>query len=297
MLAVLLACAFVSRQFWGVVADWLGCLSALVLGSASQAIGLLLFPLSIAWVGCSLSLRHSGAGSADLFQTTRPRFVSWSLRARQAGARRVCNSLLRGGMAAGTWLAGWMFDISPDYRYAFAIGVAFNLANLAILGALTLRLFWFRQSGFNPHWRADSPRFGGYGERTPLATAPPCKEPRLCVGERMDPCQIKCPRTETGIDQDSRSSFPVKPFCHWFGASVRISQRGRGEVAANIGTRWTEVPPKNPSYQEAWLNSQTRHCRNSIARHHARLSTRQEDGRRLDQKPPPTRLSGLPTPS
>jgi hypothetical protein len=46
-------------------------------------------------------------------------------------------------------LAGWIFDITADYRYAFAIGAAFNLANLAILGALVLRRLWLRQTRFN----------------------------------------------------------------------------------------------------------------------------------------------------
>ena len=43
------------------------------------------------------------------------------------------------GMAAGTWLAGWIFDLTANYHVAFAAGVAGNLANLAVVGALVLR--------------------------------------------------------------------------------------------------------------------------------------------------------------
>jgi len=43
------------------------------------------------------------------------------------------------GMAAGGWLAGAMYDRFAFYAPAFAIGVLFNLLNLAVIGALVLR--------------------------------------------------------------------------------------------------------------------------------------------------------------
>jgi hypothetical protein len=43
------------------------------------------------------------------------------------------------GMAAGTWLAGVMYDHFGFYAPAFAAGVLFNLMNLAVLATLVLR--------------------------------------------------------------------------------------------------------------------------------------------------------------
>ena len=36
------------------------------------------------------------------------------------------------GMALGSWLGGYIFDLIGGYRLAFLIGVVFNLGNLAI---------------------------------------------------------------------------------------------------------------------------------------------------------------------
>ena len=44
------------------------------------------------------------------------------------------------GMAAGGWLAGILYDYFGFYGAAFVTGVAFNVANIAIVGTLVLRL-------------------------------------------------------------------------------------------------------------------------------------------------------------
>ena len=43
------------------------------------------------------------------------------------------------GMGAGGWLAGYLYDIYGYYTPAFATGVAFNIANIAILFMLLVR--------------------------------------------------------------------------------------------------------------------------------------------------------------
>ena len=43
------------------------------------------------------------------------------------------------GMATGGWLAGYMYDLFGYYGPAFAAGVGFNLANLAVLVLLAVR--------------------------------------------------------------------------------------------------------------------------------------------------------------
>ena len=44
-----------------------------------------------------------------------------------------------GGMAFGSWFAGALYDHFGYYAPAFAIGVAFNLANLTVVGFLLAR--------------------------------------------------------------------------------------------------------------------------------------------------------------
>jgi MFS family permease len=42
------------------------------------------------------------------------------------------------GMALGGWLGGYLYDWFGFYQPAFAVGVAFNLANLALIGGLVM---------------------------------------------------------------------------------------------------------------------------------------------------------------
>jgi len=43
------------------------------------------------------------------------------------------------GMATGGWLAGFLYDRFGFHGVAFDTGLAFNLGNLVIVGALVLR--------------------------------------------------------------------------------------------------------------------------------------------------------------
>ena len=43
-------------------------------------------------------------------------------------------------MAFGSWMGGYLFDITGAYTLPFLIGVGFNVLNLAIVGILITRL-------------------------------------------------------------------------------------------------------------------------------------------------------------
>jgi MFS family permease len=139
MLSVLQGCAFVSRQFWGWLADRVGGLVTLIFGSACQALAIAGFLLTQSEAGlfavsAAYGLGFSGIVPAyvlvvrELFPSTE---ASW----------RVPMVLFTsmGGMAFGSWFAGALFDHYGHYAPAFAVGVAFNLANLTLLGFLLLR--------------------------------------------------------------------------------------------------------------------------------------------------------------
>jgi MFS family permease len=139
MLSVLQACAFVSRQFWGWMADRVGGLITLLAGSACQALAVGAFMLTqdeagLFAVSAAYGLGFSGIVPAyvlvvrDLYPSSE---ASW----------RVPTVLFvsMAGMAFGSWWAGALYDHFGYYAPAFASGVAFNLVNLSLLGFLVLR--------------------------------------------------------------------------------------------------------------------------------------------------------------
>ena len=139
MLSVMLACAFVSRVFWGWLADRVVGLLTLIVGSACQALAISAFLLTqneagLFAVSAAFGLGFSGIVPAyvlivrELFPATE---ASW----------RVPTVLFiaMSGMAFGSWFAGALYDHFGYYAPAFATGAAFNVANLTIVGFLLLR--------------------------------------------------------------------------------------------------------------------------------------------------------------
>src|SRR5437868_5941322 len=139
MLSVLQACAFVSRQFWGWLADRIGGLKTLFAGSACQAVAIAAFLLTEDEAGLFAIAAAFGLGFSGIV----PAYVlvvRELFPAREA-AWRVPTVLFvsMGGMAFGSWFAGALYDDFGFYAPAFAAGVLFNLVNLALVGVLVLR--------------------------------------------------------------------------------------------------------------------------------------------------------------
>lgn len=139
MLSVLLGCAFVARQAWGWIADRMGGLTTVLLASLGQATATAGFLITQDEVGLFTVAAIFGLGFGGLI----PGYVL-AIRdlfpAREA-AWRIPVVLFPGslGMATGGWLAGLMYDHYGFYAPAFATGVAFNLVNLVVIGALIMR--------------------------------------------------------------------------------------------------------------------------------------------------------------
>jgi MFS family permease len=139
MLSVLLGTAFISRQFWGWVADRIGGLDTALTGSVFQLIAMAAFMFTQDEVGLFTVSAAFGLGFAGII----PAYVL-SIRelfpAAQAYWRIPTLLLCSGsGMAIGGWLAGVLYDHFGTYAPAFAAGIVANAVNLAILGALVFR--------------------------------------------------------------------------------------------------------------------------------------------------------------
>jgi MFS family permease len=139
MLSLLLACAFIGRQFWGFAADRCGGLRTVLAGSACQAIAMVGFLLTQNEAGLFAVSAAFGLGFSGII----PAYVV-AVRelfpASEASWRIPTVLLFSGsGMAAGGWLAGAIYDYAGFYAAAFATGILFNLANLIVVGSLVLR--------------------------------------------------------------------------------------------------------------------------------------------------------------
>ena len=139
MLSVMLGCAFVSRQFWGWFGDRYGGLRAVLAGSACQAVAIGCFLITQNEAGLFLVAAAYGLGFSGIVPSyilaVRDLFPS------AQAAWRVPTLLFTAmtGMATGSWLGGALYDHFGYYAPAFGSGVAFNLANLVVVGSLVLR--------------------------------------------------------------------------------------------------------------------------------------------------------------
>jgi MFS family permease len=136
MLSLLLGCAFVSRQFWGYVADRIGGLRTVLAGSACQITAMIGFLLTQDEAGLFTVAAWFGLGFSGII----PAYVL-AIRelfpAREASWRVPSVLLFSGsGMAFGGWLAGAIYDRVGFYAAAFAVGILFNLAHLIVVGTL-----------------------------------------------------------------------------------------------------------------------------------------------------------------
>jgi MFS family permease len=139
MLSVLLGTAFISRQFWGWVADHIGGLNTVLTGSVFQILAITAFALTQDEVGLFTVAAAFGLGFAGII----PAYVL-AIRemfpASEAYWRIPAFLLCSGtGMALGGSLAGVLYDSFGTYAVAFAAGVGANAVNLIIVGTLVLR--------------------------------------------------------------------------------------------------------------------------------------------------------------
>lgn len=139
MLSVLLGTAFLSRQAWGAISDRIGGLTTVLIGSAWQAVSMTALLLTQSEVGLFTVTAAFGLGFSGII----PAYV---LSARELfppseASWRIPTLLLfsGGGMGAGSWIAGLLYDHFGYYAPAFAAGIGTNILNLLVVCVLVGR--------------------------------------------------------------------------------------------------------------------------------------------------------------
>ena len=148
MLSVMLGLGIISRLVSGIIADRIGGLRTLLLGSGLQGLALLLY---LPFDGLTSLYLVSGifglaqGGIVPCYALVVRDFYP----ADQAATRisLVFTSTLL-GMAIGGWVSGEIFDFTGSYQAAFINGSAWNLANLVIVAWL-LFSYQRRRTAFN----------------------------------------------------------------------------------------------------------------------------------------------------
>jgi MFS family permease len=136
MLSLMLMGGVVSRLASGLLADKIGGVATLLIGSTLQCIALFLYlPFdglaSLYMVSLIFGLSQGGIVPSYAV------IVRDYLPAKEAGARVgfvIMATII--GMALGGWMSGWIYDLTGSYRMAFLNGIAWNFLNLAVIGLI-----------------------------------------------------------------------------------------------------------------------------------------------------------------
>jgi MFS family permease len=146
MLSIMLGLGVVSRLGSGLIADRIGGLRTLILGSALQCLSLAFYlpfdGLTSLYVVSALFGLAQGGIVPSYALIVRDYFP-----AREAGAR-VSLVLMASvvGMAIGGWMSGEIYDLTGSYQAAFLNGIAWNLLNMGIALWLLLGRLQARKS-------------------------------------------------------------------------------------------------------------------------------------------------------
>jgi MFS family permease len=139
MLSLMMAFGIVSRVASGFVADRIGGVPTLLLGSVLQGVALFLYLLfdgmaSLYVISALFGLFQGGI--VPMYAIIVREYFS----PQEAGTRLgIVLMATLFGMALGGWMSGLIFDLTGSYRAAFANGLLWNLLNVSIALWLLMR--------------------------------------------------------------------------------------------------------------------------------------------------------------
>ena len=139
MLSMMLGFGIISRVGSGFIADRIGGVATLLLGSLLQGLALFLYLFFNGLVSLYVISALFGlfqGGIVPMYAI----IVREYFPPREAGTRvgiAIFATIV--GMAWGGWVSGWIFDLTGSYRAAFLNGIAWNLLNVSVMTWLLLR--------------------------------------------------------------------------------------------------------------------------------------------------------------
>ncbi len=139
MLSLMLFGGVASRLTSGLIADRLGGVATLLIGSSLQCVALFLYLpydglVSLYMVSLIFGLSQGGIVPSYTL------IVREYMPASEAGTRVGFVMMATiAGMALGGWMSGWIYDLTGSYQMAFLNGIAWNLLNIAIILTIFLR--------------------------------------------------------------------------------------------------------------------------------------------------------------
>ena len=139
VLSVLFLAAFVSRLAFGMLADRIGPVRTLLIGSVSMAAMLLAFAFTTSYTGLFIAALLFGLGFSGIMPCY-PLLIRTLFPVSEAGGRIAAQYMFAaGGMALGGWIGGVIFDLTGSYSPAFLVAFAFNALNFVMIGFLYTR--------------------------------------------------------------------------------------------------------------------------------------------------------------
>jgi MFS family permease len=139
MLSIMLAAGVASRLASGWLADRIGGVRTLLVGSALQCLSLFLYlPFDglVSLYVVSLVFGLSQGGIVPSYAIIVREYMPASVAGERIGIVVVATIA---GMALGGWMSGWIYDLTGSYAAAFANGIAWNVLNMAIAMTLLLK--------------------------------------------------------------------------------------------------------------------------------------------------------------
>ncbi len=135
----MLACGIVSRVASGFIADRIGGVRTLLLGSVLQGVALLLYLFFDGLVSLYVISGLFGlfqGGIVPSYAIIVREYFSPKEASTRVGLVVMATVF---GMALGGWMSGAIFDATGSYQAAFLNGLAWNLLNVSIASWLLLR--------------------------------------------------------------------------------------------------------------------------------------------------------------
>ena len=139
MLSLMLIGGIISRLINGLLADKLGGVYTLLIGSTLQCIALFLYlPFDglVSLYIVSLVFGLSQGGIVPSYAIIIREYLPGVDAGTRVGFVMMCTIM---GMAIGGWMSGWIYDLTGSYAAAFWNGIVWNFLNIAIVLFLITR--------------------------------------------------------------------------------------------------------------------------------------------------------------